>query len=258
MRYKAIARPSAQAPTGVKATSIRLESKGRTEVGMNDLNIRAVRSSLLGTLTMAALLFLPAWTLDYWQAWVFMGVFVGASSAITVYLAHNNPQLLERRMRVGPKAEKEKTQKIAVLFAMLGFIALLVFPAIDHRFSWSWVPPYVSLEGDALIALGFLFIFFVLKENPYGASTIQVTEDQKVIATGPYSFLRHPMYSGALLLILGIPVALGSWWGLLVIVLMAPALIWRLLDEEKFLKKNLAGYTEYAQRVRYRLVPFVW
>lgn len=225
---------------------------------MTDLNFRAIRSSLLGALTMAALLFLPAGTLAYWQAWVFMGVFVGASTAITVYLAIKNPKLLERRMHVGPKAEKEKAQKIAVLLALAAFIALLVLPGFDHHFQWSGVPPYVSLAGDVLIALGFLVVFFVLKENSYGASTIQVTEDQKVISTGPYAHLRHPMYAGALLLIVGMPLALGSWWGLFVIVLMLPTLIWRLLEEEKFLEKNLAGYSEYERKVQYRLVPFIW
>jgi protein-S-isoprenylcysteine O-methyltransferase Ste14 len=187
-----------------------------------------------------------------------MAVFVGASSAITVYLAIKDPKLLERRMHVGPKAEKEKTQKIAVFFALVGFIALLVLPALDHRFGWSRVPPSVSLMGDAFIALGFLFIFFVLQESPYGASTIQVTEDQKVISMGPYAHVRHPMYAGALLLIFGMPRALGSWWGLLVISMIVQALVWRLLDEEKFLKKNLSGYIEYAYQVRYRPVPFVW
>lgn len=112
--------------------------------------------------------------------------------------------------------------------------------------------------GDALIALGFLCIFFVLKANPYGASTIQITEDQKVISTGPYALVRHPTYAGALLLIVGMPLALGSWWGLLKIFMMVPALVRRLLDEEKFLKKILSGYIEYADKVRYRLLPFVW
>jgi protein-S-isoprenylcysteine O-methyltransferase Ste14 len=225
---------------------------------MNALNVRALRASFFGTLTMAALLFVPAWTLDYWQGWIFMAVFVGASAATTVYLARNNLTLLERRMRVGPKAETGRTQKIAVSFAIAGFIALLVFSALDHRFGWSPVPAVVSLAGDALIALGFLFILLVLKENPYAASTIQIAEDQRVVSTGPYALVRHPMYAAALLLIVGTPLALDSWWGLSVIVLMMPALIWRLLDEERFLTRRLAGYAEYAHRVRFRLIPFVW
>jgi protein-S-isoprenylcysteine O-methyltransferase Ste14 len=209
-------------------------------------------------MTMALLLFLPAGTLDYWQAWVFIAVFVGASAAITVYLAKKDPKLLERRMNAGPTAEKETTQKIIMLVAMLGFIALLVVPAFDHRFGWSAVPAYIALSGDALIACGFLFVFFVLKANPYGASTIQIAEGQQVISTGPYALVRHPMYAGAMPLVVGVPLALGSWWGLSVLLLFVPALIWRLLDEERFLAKNLAGYAQYQDKVKYRLLPLIW
>jgi protein-S-isoprenylcysteine O-methyltransferase Ste14 len=226
--------------------------------GMRNLNIRAIRSTLLGAIAMAALLFIPAWTLDYWQAWVFMGVFVSASSAIGIYLAIKNPKLLERRLNLGPTAEKERSQKIIMFFAIVGFIALLVFPALDHRFRWSPVPSYVSLIGDMLIALGFLCTYFVIRENSYAASTIQIAEDQKVISTGPYALVRHPMYAGVLPLLAGMPLALGSWWGLFSLTLIIPALIWRLLDEEKFLLTNLSGYTEYTQRVKYRLAPFIW
>src|SRR6266481_3990443 len=140
----------------------------------------------------------------------------------------------------------------------LGFIAMLVFPALDYRFGWSPVPASVAVLGDALIALGFLFTFFVFKENSYGASTIQIAEDQTVISTGPYAFVRHPMYAAALVMLLGIPLALGSWWGLFVLVLVLPVLIWRLLDEERFLRQNLPGYPEYQVKVKYRLLPFVW
>jgi len=207
---------------------------------------------------MAALLFLPAGTIDYWQGWVFMAVFVGASAAMTVYLVINDPKLLERRMHAGPAAEKEPTQKIVMLFAMAGFIASLVFPALDHRFGWSRVPSYISLAADALIVLGFLLVFLVLKVNSYSASTVQVTEGQEVISTGPYALVRHPMYAGALPMLIGVPLALGSWWGLFALLLFVPALIWRLLDEEKFLAKNLPGYIEYQHKVKYRLIPHVW
>ena len=140
---------------------------------------------------------------------------------------------------------------------MIGFIALFVFPAFDHRFGWSPVPLYISLAGDVLVAFGFLFIFFVFKVNTY-AATIQIAEGQKVISTGPYALVRHPMYAGALVMLIGVPLALGSWWGLFTLALIMPVLIWRLLDEEKFLSKNLPGYTEYCQKVRYRLVTSVW
>ncbi len=187
-----------------------------------------------------------------------MAVFVGASAAITAYLAISDPKLLERRMNVGPTAEKEPTQKILVSIFMVGFIALLVFPAFDHRFGWSSVPYAVSLVGDALIAFGFSLTFLVLKINTYSASTIQIAEGQKVISTGPYARVRHPMYGGALPLLIGMPLALGSWCGLAILVLLMPALVWRLLDEEKFLRKNLPGYADYCLKVRYHLIPFVW
>jgi protein-S-isoprenylcysteine O-methyltransferase Ste14 len=193
---------------------------------------------------MAALLFLPAGTLNYWQAWVFMSVFVSASGAVTVYLAIHDPRLLERRMRAGPAAEKERSQKFIISLAMMGFIGLLIVPAFDHRIRWSRVPAYVCLTGDALIAVGFLLVFFVIKINTYAASTIQVAEDQKVISTGPYAFVRHPMYAGSFPILIGTPLALGSWWGLSALIVLVPALLWRLVDEESFLRKNLPGYTE--------------
>src|SRR5262245_2376328 len=225
---------------------------------MSDVTIRAIRSSLAGIVALAALLFVPAGTLDYWQAWLFMAVFVAASGAITVELAIRDPKLLERRMKVGPRAEKEPAQKIIMLFAMLGFVAMLVVPALDHRFGWSSVPAWVSVLADVLIALAFLFTFFVFRENSFGASTIQIAEGQTVISTGPYALVRHPMYAGAFVMLLALPVALGSWWGLLVVVLKLPVLIWRLLDEERFLRQNLSGYADYQTKVKYRLVPFVW
>ena len=207
---------------------------------------------------MAVLLFMSAGTVDYWQGWLFMAVFVGATTAITVYLAIKDPKLLERRMSAGPTAEKEPAQKILMLFAMAGFIGLLVFPAFDHRFGWSPVPAYISLAADALILVSFLLVFIVLRVNTYAASTIQIAEGQKVISTGPYAIVRHPMYAGAFPLLIGMPLALGSWWGLFVLIVFVPALIWRLLDEEKFLQKNLAGYADYCRKVRYRMLPFIW
>jgi protein-S-isoprenylcysteine O-methyltransferase Ste14 len=209
-------------------------------------------------LTMAALLFGPAWTLDYWQAWTFLIVYFAASVAITVYLAKKDPELLRRRMSGGPAAEKEPVQKIIMSFASLGFIGLLVIPALDHRLAWSHMPPCLALAGDGLLVLGWIVIFFVFKENTFTSATIELAPDQKVISTGPYAWVRHPMYGGGFLMLLAIPVALGSWWGVLVFVAIIPAVIWRLLDEEKFLARNLPGYVKYQDRVRFRLLPLVW
>jgi protein-S-isoprenylcysteine O-methyltransferase Ste14 len=225
---------------------------------MNTLIIPTVRTFLLGAIALAVLLFLPAWTLNYWQAWVFIVVFMGSADAIGVYLALKDPELLERRKKVGPAAEQNMTQKIIISIAIIGNVALLVFCAFDHRFAWSPVPPSVSWAGDVLIALGFLIDFFVFKENSYGASTIQTVEDQTVISTGLYARVRHPMYVGVLVMVIGVPLALGSWWGLAILALITPVLIWRILDEEKLLKNDLPGYREYAQKVRYRLVPYLW
>lgn len=225
---------------------------------MKSLYIRVFRASVLGIMVMAALLFIPAGTFNYWQAWVFLAVFTGSSTAITVYLARYDPKLLERRMSAGPTAEKENSQKIIMSFAMLGFIVLLIFPALDYRFKWSPVSSYVSVIGDALVVLGFILVYFVMRENSYAASTIQVAKGQKVISTGPYAFVRHPMYASVLPMLTGMPLALGAWWGLSGLALIVPVLIWRLLDEEKFLKKILPGYTKYTQKVRYHLVPYLW
>jgi protein-S-isoprenylcysteine O-methyltransferase Ste14 len=225
---------------------------------MSTLDKKAFRGLLLLALVMAALLFIAAGTLDYWQAWTFLAVHFAASLAITLYLMRKDPQLLQRRMRGGPAAEKETSQKIIMSLASLGFIGLLVVPALDHRFAWSQMRPYVALAGDALVGLGFLAVFFVFKENTFTSATIEVAPDQKVVSTGPYALVRHPMYAGGLVLLLGMPIALGSWWGLLVIFATVPALIWRLVDEEKFLARNLPGYVEYQEKVRYRLIPLVW
>ena len=225
---------------------------------MNALNVRAFLGLLLLLLAMAALLFIPAWTLDYWQAWVFLAVYFAASLAITLYLMKKDPQLLARRMSGGPMAEKEPAQRIIMVLASLGFIGLIVLPALDRHFAWSSRSAPVALAGDALVLLGWLAIFFVFKENTFTSATIELAPDHKVISTGPYALVRHPMYAGALVMLVGIPIALGSWWGLLVIVAMTPALIWRMFDEENFLARNLPGYVEYQRRVRYRLIPQVW
>ena len=222
------------------------------------LNVKAFGGLLLLFLIMAALLFIPAWTLDYWQAWAFLTVYFAWSLAITLYLMKNDPDLLARRMSGGPTAEKQTAQKIIMSFTSLGFIGLIVIPAFDHRFAWSHMPPSTALVGDLLVALGWLAIFFVFRENTFTSATIELAPDQKVISTGPYALVRHPMYAGGLIMLLGIPIALGSWWGVLVMAAMMPALIWRLFDEEKFLSRNLPGYMEYQNKVRYRLLPHVW
>jgi protein-S-isoprenylcysteine O-methyltransferase Ste14 len=225
---------------------------------MKDLNKRAVGGLLRLLIIIALLLFLPAWTLDYWQAWVFLAVFSLSVFGITLSLMKKDPKLLERRINAGPGAEKERSQKIIQSLATIAFIGVIVFPSVDHRLRWSSVPIPVAIAGDALVMLGFLITFLVFKENTFTSSTIEVEPGQKVISTGPYALLRHPMYVGALLMLLGVPLALGSWWGLFTLIPITLVILWRLLEEEKFLTKNLRGYSEYQNKVRYRLVPFIW
>jgi protein-S-isoprenylcysteine O-methyltransferase Ste14 len=225
---------------------------------MRNLYIRAAGKLLQLPLFLAVLIFLPAWTLDYWEGWLFSAVFVTCSLAITLYLAAKDPELLERRMNVGPGAEKEAAQKIIMIGALLSFAAMPVVSATDHRLGWSSVPTSVVIFGDMLIVLAYIGFYLVFRENTYGAATVQVAEGQKVISTGPYAVVRHPMYSWALLMMLGMPLALGSWWGLLIVVPAVAGIVARLLDEEQFLARNLAGYSGYMRKVRYRLVPFVW
>jgi protein-S-isoprenylcysteine O-methyltransferase Ste14 len=225
---------------------------------MNDLNKKALSGLLRFVIILAGVLFLPAWTLRYWQAWIFLLVFSACALAISLYVMKNDPKLLQRRMRAGPGSEKERSQQIIQLVATIAFIALIVFPPLDHRFAWSTVPSALVFAGDGLIALGFLIIFFVFRENSFASSVIEVNAEQKVVATGPYALVRHPMYSGALMMLLGVPLALGSRWGLLLFIPITLVIMWRLLDEEAFLTRNLPGYSEYQATVRYRLVPWIW
>jgi len=217
-----------------------------------------VQQFLVSPLILGALLFLPAGTLDYWKAWVFVAVFIVCNLAVTVWLAVSDPQLLERRMTVGPGAEKEPTQRVIMVLAMIAFAGSAIVPALDHRFGWSAVPMWVVILGDVLVVLSYVAFYVVFRENTYGAATIQVIEGQRVISTGPYAMVRHPMYGGVLIQTVGAALALGSWWGLVTTVPIVLVLVWRIVDEERFLSENLPGYSDYKARVPYRLVPFVW
>jgi protein-S-isoprenylcysteine O-methyltransferase Ste14 len=189
---------------------------------------------------------------------VLLGLFSGSSLAITVYLARKDPALLQRRTQAGPFAEKERSQKIIQGLASISFLSTVVVPALDHRFGWSHAPLPIVVGGDALVLVGFLIVFRVFRENTFTSSIIEVASEQRVIDSGPYAIVRHPMYAGALLLVAGIPVALGSLVGLSTLPPFALVIVWRLLDEERFLVGYLPGYADYRQKVRCRLVPRVW
>jgi protein-S-isoprenylcysteine O-methyltransferase Ste14 len=207
---------------------------------------------------MAVLLFGGAGTVDWWQAWLFLIVYFGASLGISLYLVRKDPALLARRMRGGPWAEKRPAQQLIMLAACSGFIGLIVVPALDERLAWSHMPAATVIVGNVLMALGWLGTYFVFRENSFTAATIERAPDQRVISTGPYALVRHPMYASMLVMLLGMPIALGSWWGVLALLVMGPALILRIFDEERFLVQELPGYAEYRQKVRYRLIPHLW
>lgn len=225
---------------------------------MNPVYKQMIQSTVLGILALSAMIFIPAGTLDYWQGWVYMGTAIIASGLYTLYVAIYDPALMQRRMQAGPQHEKEPAQKIIIFFVFVAFIALIVLPPLDYRFSWSPVPEYVSVIADLLVALSFYFFYLVAKVNTYAAANVRVEEGQKVIDTGVYSLVRHPMYFGALFLIIGTPLALGSWWTLCLIPVFLFVLYFRIASEEKVLVRDLPGYTEYQKKVKYRLVPFVW
>jgi protein-S-isoprenylcysteine O-methyltransferase Ste14 len=219
---------------------------------------RAWLSVVLFAAFMAALLFGIAGTLRYWQAWVYLFLLLGLSALLTQELLRRDPALLERRMKGGPQAERRPAQRVIMVGASLAYLGLHVVPALDHRLHWSSVPVAGVVLGNVLFAIGFLFVGRVYRENTYTSATIEIHEGQRVIDTGPYAIVRHPMYSGALLYMLGTPLALGSYWGLLGFVLMLLVIVWRLQDEERMLARELPGYAEYRQRVRWRLLPGVW
>jgi len=222
------------------------------------LLIQAVAASLSGLLFFGVLLFWPAGTFDYWQAWVFIAVFTVVSSGPTVYWGLRQPEVLRRRMHSGPLAETRTAQKVATVGIVAMVVAMVVVSALDHRFGWSNVPTALVIVGDVLVAVGLGMSMLVVNQNNYAAATITVEEQQPVISTGMYGLVRHPMYVGALIMMVGMPLALDSYWALLTVVPSLAVLAMRIDDEEKMLRQELDGYDEYTHKVHYRLVPGVW
>ncbi len=225
---------------------------------IGDLKRRAWRRTALFALAMAAMLFAPAGSLGFWHGWLYGFVFIAATAAIGAYFLKHDPELVERRMRAGPAAEQVPTQKVIISLIVFGFVLLVIVPGLDYQWQWSSVPPWLVLTADAAVVVSFVVMFVVLKQNSYAAATINVEVGQPVVSIGTYGIVRHPMYVGMLLLMIFTPLALGSYWTLLVLVPTIPVMVWRILDEERFLTRNLQGYAEYCRRVRYRLVPLVW
>lgn len=204
------------------------------------------------------LLFLPAGTFDYWQAWVLLAALVVPTWGPSIYLLRKNPAALERRARGGPTAETRTVQRVVAGCAWLTAAAMFVLSALDHRFGWSDVPTAISVAGAVLVAAGIGLAMLVLIQNSYAAATVQVEADQKIVSTGLYGRVRHPMYSGSVMVMVGIPLTLGSYWALLLVIPGLLTFASRIHDEEKMLQEELDGYREYKHKVRYRVVPGLW
>lgn len=199
--------------------------------------------------------FLPAGTWNYWQAWVYMGVLITPMFFAMIYLIKKDPELLERRMRL---KEKRSEQRLIVKVSLVFFLLAFILPGFDKRFGWSDVPIGLVIASDICILIGYLIIFRVMQINTFASRVIEVANEQKVIDTDLYSIVRHPMYVGAILLYVASPLALGSYWAVLPAIVIIPIIVARIKDEEAALDKDLAGYLEYKQRTKYRLIPFIW
>ncbi len=220
--------------------------------------LQAVASAIVGIACLGIALFVPAGTLSYWQGWVFIAVFSACSALSGAHLALRHPEALARRMKAGPMAETRPVQRIVITATVLMVAAVLVISALDWRFGWSTVPVWVVVAGDVLVAGGLLGAQLVVVQNNYAGASITVEEGQPLVSTGLYGVVRHPMYSATLVMMAGTPLALGSLWGLPVAVASLPLLVARILDEEKALTAELAGYADYTRAVPYRLIPGVW
>lgn len=220
--------------------------------------VQAAVTSVIGAVAFGLLVFVAAGTFDYWRGWAFIAVFAVATLIPSVYLALKNPDALRRRMQAGPGAETRPLQKVIITVAFVSMAAMIVISALDFRFGWSAVPTAVSVIGLVLVAVGLTITMLVTIQNGYAAANITVESGQQLSSTGWYGFVRHPMYFGNVILMIGVPLALGSYWALLIVIVGLAVLALRINDEEALLKQELAGYREYTERVHYRLMPYVW
>ena len=206
-------------------------------------------------IALGLIFFVPAGTLAYWEAWVYCAVLLVPFLFVLTYLLRNDPELLRRRIRFN---ERESAQRRIIRVSGLIFFTGFLIPGLDHRYGWSDIPVEAVLAADVLVIVGYVLIFLVFQENPYASRVVEVERDQNVIATGPCALVRHPMYLGTSIMWFATPVALGSFWALPIFLVMPIVLVYRIMNEEEVLLRELPGYREYTQKVRYRLISGIW
>jgi protein-S-isoprenylcysteine O-methyltransferase Ste14 len=226
-----------------------------TQISQSEV-LKLVGSRLImGIPALFLILFLPAGTFSYWEAWIYLAILLIPMLVVMAYFLKKTPEFLVRRMKL---KEKEGEQKIIVKLALIPFLLAFILPGIDKRLGWSNVPVFIIVAADILVCIGYIFVVLVFKENQFASRIIEVVEGQKVIQSGPYRIVRHPMYMGSTLMYVASPLALGSYWAIIPAVFIIPIFIARIINEEKVLTKELEGYLEYKQRTRYRLIPGIW
>ena len=229
--------------------------KGNKTSNNRQLLIKVLIRLVLAIIVLGLVFFLPAGSIKFWEAWAYMGVLFIPMIFVLIYLLKKDPELLERRMKM---KEKEEPQKACIKLSLLVFFIAFIIPGFDYRFEWSKVLFIVVIIADLFVFIGYLLFFLVLKENTYASRIIEVEKGQKVISTGPYVIIRHPMYVAVLMMYVLSPLALGSYWAVLAVLPLPVLIIFRIKNEEKILIDKLPGYREYTQKVKYRLIPYIW
>ncbi len=233
-----------------------MDSKSQmTPSEKNDLVKKMILRFSFVPLFIGVFTLLPAGTFQYWQVYLYFSIIVIPMIFVLFYFLKRDPKFLERRTK---GTEKVKEQKLIQLINLPVFMAAFIVPGLDRRFGWSDVPVEIIIITNIVILGGYLIIFNVFKQNSYASRIVETDKEQKVITTGLYGIVRHPMYIGVLIMYLPTPLALGSYWGLIPIALLPVALVLRILNEEKVLRENLEGYREYCLKTRYRLIPYIW
>lgn len=236
----------------------KIESESKEE---NTSEIKSLLLQATGKFTFIIILlglcfFVSAGTILFWEAWLFIGTFFVMLLFNLRYMVKKDPDLLKRRLK---REENRSEQKIIHSVANIILLIIILLPGLDRRWNWSSVPIWLVLVSDVIFGLGYLMLFRVLKENSFASRTVQVEQKvQKVIKTGPYSYVRHPMYTSIILMFGILPLALGSYWGLIVLPVFILSIVFRTRDEEKMLSEELKGYKDYMQKTKYRIIPYIW